>query len=162
MVDDFSNTRFHSDANWLIAAGTAKTPMDAQSFPGQYGTPGSVGPEGTGFNVMPSSGTLTGGQWYYTKYGTTAQPKYDYTYVFAQDELNALATYINNNGDIAFGFDPDCHYYNEGIAFNVFTSPATVVNPSAVPEPASLFLLGSGLIAAAKVRSKRRSAKRQE
>ena len=42
--------------------------------------------------------------------------------------------------DHGFGFDPDCHYFNNGILLTVNTTTAPV------PEPASIFLLGSGLL----------------
>jgi hypothetical protein len=44
-----------------------------------------------------------------------------------------------NGGDIAFGLDPDCHFWNDGIVFS-FTTAATPT-----PEPASLALLATGL-----------------
>jgi hypothetical protein len=64
--------------------------------------------------------------------------KTDYTYVFTQDQLVTLQAFIANNGNLAFGFDPDCHYYNSGISFQI----ATVQNP----EPATSILVGVCLL----------------
>lgn len=44
-----------------------------------------------------------------------------------------------SDGNFGFGIDPDCHYYNDGITFNITTTHEA-------PEPATLLLLGSGLI----------------
>jgi hypothetical protein len=63
----------------------------------------------------------------------------DFVYTFTADQLSILSTYFLNGGDIAFGLDPDCHFWNDGIVFTMNTAP----NP--VPEPTTLALLGSGL-----------------
>lgn len=58
----------------------------------------------------------------------TATPT-TWTYTFDATELAALQNYINSGHDIAFGFDPDCHYFNDGIKFTMTLTP--------VPEMAS-------------------------
>jgi len=45
---------------------------------------------------------------HYEDLGDDAQ---DLLYVFSQDELDALNDYLAD-GDMALGFDPDCHFYN--------------------------------------------------
>ena len=64
---------------------------------------------------------------------------HDYVYTFTADQLKVLSAYFLNGGNIALGFDPDCHFWNNGIVFS-FTTSAT---PN--PEPATLALLGTGL-----------------
>jgi hypothetical protein len=56
--------------------------------------------------------------------------------------LDELTTYITDDINHIFyiGFDPDCHYWNKRVIFEVKT------HPSAVPEPSTLLLLGAGLI----------------
>jgi len=40
-----------------------------------------------------------------------------YTFTFTTAELTALTNYINNGHDVALGFDPECHFFNDGVTF---------------------------------------------
>ncbi len=65
---------------------------------------------------------------------TTAQ---DLTYVFDAAELASLTSYAAD-GKIGLGFDPDCHYWNDGVTFSIKTRPKSENPPpsnNAVPEP---------------------------
>jgi hypothetical protein len=99
MIDDFTNTRYHDNRNWLVASGTADTFLTSKSF--------------------------------------TTHPT-NYIYTFTADQLKALNAYVANGHDIALGFDPDCHFFNNGITFSITTA--------AVPEPSAIVLLSGGLL----------------
>lgn len=62
-----------------------------------------------------------------------------YVYTFTSAQLQILSAYFANQNNIAFGLDPDCHYWNNGITFSMTTTP------NGVPEPATLALLGTGI-----------------
>lgn len=71
---------------------------------------------------------------------------------FSVDFSTAALAYLNDSvkddGFFLLGFDPDCHFYNDGISFTVTTGS------SAVPVPAAFYLLGCGLIGLAGAKRK--------
>ena len=71
---------------------------------------------------------------------TFSETPVDYTYTFSADELTALQQYLAHGEDIALGFDPDCHYFNDGITFTLNFTP--------VPEVANMIPIALLLIAA--------------
>ena len=72
-----------------------------------------------------------------------SNPSETFTYVFdpttdetSTDQLDYLKLYAKD-GVFGFGFDPDCHYFNDGVTFTVITG---------VPEPITAVLFGLGLV----------------
>ncbi len=70
----------------------------------------------------------------------------NYSFAFSTWQMSVLSSYITNGhaggtgyADFGLGFDPDCHYYNDGVTFTVTTAK--------VPEQGStLLLVGLGLM----------------
>lgn len=97
-----------------------------------YGNPaGTVASNAGAFGTSPVSWTLT----------TTNSAV-----------LTALANYIASGSDIAIGLDSDCHFGDTNITFQIYGTPN--VQQSAVPEPGTMLLVGSGLFAAYRRRRK--------
>ena len=68
----------------------------------------------------------------------------DLVYTFTSAQLNSLLSYASD-GRFALGFDPDCHFYNDGISLDISDKPNT-------PEPATVGLLLAGAFGLARKR----------
>ncbi|HUW57248.1 MAG TPA: PEP-CTERM sorting domain-containing protein [Planctomycetota bacterium] len=60
-------------------------------------------------------------------------------YGFSTEQLATLNSYLVNGNNMALGFDPDCHFYNEGVSLDLTQST------SEVPEPGTMALVGTAL-----------------
>lgn len=72
----------------------------------------------------------------------------DYTYTFTGAQLTALEQYLANGKNIALGFDPDCHYPNDGITFTLNFTP--------VPEVANMVPIACMIAIAVAIEIRRR------
>lgn len=66
-------------------------------------------------------------------------------YEFNVDQLSILNKYIKNGGTFGLGFDPDCHFFNNGVKLTL-----------QVPEPSLISLFGLSLIGLAFTSRKKR------
>jgi hypothetical protein len=118
--------RFSSVNSFTDAAGT---PVGIQDIQDNFA--------GSLFNTNPLVTSGTGNTLLTSRSFTTTPTTYVYTFTAAQ--LQVLGAYIANGNNLAFGFDPDCHFWNNGITFQMTTTP------NSVPEPTTLALLGTGI-----------------
>ena len=89
------------------------------------------------FNSNPLVAPGTGNTFLFAQSFSTTPTTFVYN--FTADQLQILSAYFLSGNGIAFGLDPDCHFWNNGIKFEFTTADNTV------PEPTTMALLGTGL-----------------
>lgn len=92
---------------------------------------------GSLFNSNPLVAAGTGNTFLFAQSFSTTPTTFVYNFTAAQ--LQTLSAYFLSGNNVAFGLDPDCHFWNNGIKFEITTCDNTV------PEPATMALLGTGL-----------------
>jgi hypothetical protein len=65
----------------------------------------------------------------------------NFVYTLSAADLTALNADIANGNTFALGFDPDCHFFNNGISISLTYGPTG----TGTPEPATLTLFALGL-----------------
>ena len=133
-----ANAGFNGNNQIASIVDETGTPVPAASIDDYFIGANTLGPGGSNNTFLFQRGFNMVGQGASANFaGPGTYVAQDYVYTFSVTQLTALMNYINSGQNIAFGFDPDCHFWNNGIVFSYETAN--------VPEPTSMILLGSGL-----------------
>lgn len=62
--------------------------------------------------------------------------------------MSTLTDYLQDDKLIGVGFDPDCHFFNSGVVFQITTEPS----PATVPIPVAAIPFTLGMLAAVRGR----------
>ncbi|MCC6485449.1 MAG: PEP-CTERM sorting domain-containing protein [Armatimonadetes bacterium] len=137
-IKNINNWKYEPNANWLYIRLQDNPPLGVVQ-----GTDNQASGD-----AFAGTGTLVA---VYTDNSTKVE-----TLNYKFGPLGLLPT-LNNyaaDGRFGFSFDPDCHYFNDGIKFTLTTKP-TPQTP--VPEPVSMALTSLGLGALGLIRKGRKA-----
>jgi hypothetical protein len=133
-----ANAGFNGNNQISSVVDETGVPVPAASIDDYFIGANTLGPGGSNNTYLFDRGFNMVGQGASANFaGPGTYVAQDFVYTFSVTQLAALMAYINSGQNIAFGFDPDCHFWNNGIVFSYETAN--------VPEPMSMILLGSGL-----------------
>ncbi len=128
-------------ATGLVTSGTSKTYFGSSVNKADSGVTGYGAAPGTLGNNFGMAGTDPATGAFGTQSLTWSITVTDSTV------LTALSNYISNGQNIALGLDSDCHFGDSSVTFQIYGT-SNVQQQAAVPEPGTMFLVGSGLFAA--------------